>query len=151
MSTNKLESICKPAIPQPGNLQENRCAVATPVWFAEENATFYIYSLANAGKVKTIRNNPQVRIVPCNARGKPKDKWVEAKARILDGGAATLGQRLLDNKYGLMKRIADVFSKLTQRQKVVIALDILSYRRNRSAGAVSKRLIVARKRLIANL
>jgi hypothetical protein len=31
--------------------------VATPVWFAEDHGTFYIYSLAHAGKVKRIRHN----------------------------------------------------------------------------------------------
>ena len=58
--------------------------MATPVWFAEENGTLYMYSLAHAGKVKRIRNNPKVRIVPCDVRGKLKGEWVETKARILD-------------------------------------------------------------------
>ena len=97
--------------------------VATPVWFAEENGTLYIYSIANAGKVKRIRNNPKVRIVPCDMRGKSQGEWVEAKARILDERGATLGHKLLNEKYGGMKRIGDVFSKLMQRQRVVIALD----------------------------
>jgi PPOX class probable F420-dependent enzyme len=99
--------------------------VVTPVWFAEENGTLYIYSLANAGKVKRIRNNPKVRIVPCDARGKPKGEWVEAKARILDERGATLGHKLLNKKYGWMKRIADAFSKIRQRRKAVIAMDII--------------------------
>jgi PPOX class probable F420-dependent enzyme len=99
--------------------------VATPVWFSEENGTLYIYSLANAGKVKRIRNNPKVRIVPCDVRGKPKGEWVEAKARILDEHGAALGHQLLNKKYGWMKRIGDVFSELRQRQRVVIALDII--------------------------
>jgi uncharacterized protein len=99
--------------------------VATPVWFAEESGTLYVYSLANAGKVKRIRNNPKVRIVPCDLRGKPKGEWVEAKARILDEGGAALGHKLLNKKYGWMKRIGDAFSKLRQRQRVVIAMDII--------------------------
>jgi PPOX class probable F420-dependent enzyme len=45
--------------------------VATPVWFAEDHGTFYLYSLGQAGKVKRIRHNPQVRIVPCDGRGNP--------------------------------------------------------------------------------
>ena len=99
--------------------------VATPVWFAEENGTFYTYSLANAGKVKRIRNNPKVRIVPCDVRGKPKGEWVEAKARILDERGAVLGHRLLNEKYGWMKRIGDAFSKLRKRQRVVISMSIV--------------------------
>ena len=99
--------------------------VATPLWFAEENGTLYIYSLANAGKVKRIRNNPKVRIVPCDVRGKPKGEWVEAKARILDERGAILGHRRLNMKYGWMKKIGDAFNKLRRRQKAVIAIDII--------------------------
>jgi PPOX class probable F420-dependent enzyme len=99
--------------------------VATPLWFAEENGTLYIYSLANAGKVKRIRNNSNVRIVPCDFRGKPKGEWVEAKARILDERGAKFGHELLIKKYGWKKRIGDICSKLMQRQRVVIALDML--------------------------
>ena len=91
---------------------------------AEENGTFYIYSLANAGKVKRIRNNPNVRIVPCDMRGKPNGEWVAAKARILDERGAALGHELLIKKYGWMKRIGDIFSKLMQRQRAVIALNV---------------------------
>ena len=99
--------------------------VATPVWFAEAHGTLYMYSLANAGKVKRIRNNPKVRIMPCDMRGQPKGEWVEATARILDDREAALGHKLLNDKYGWMKRIGDVFSKLRKRQRVVIAVTIV--------------------------
>ena len=96
--------------------------VATPVWFAEENGTFYIYSLAHAGKVQRIRKYPRVKIVPCDVRGSPAGEWVEAKARILDERGAALGHQLLNKKYGWMKRIGDAFSQLRRRQRVVIAI-----------------------------
>ena len=99
--------------------------VATPVWFAEAQGTFYIYSLADAGKVKRIRNNPKVRIVPCDLRGNPKGAWVDAKARILDAQGAAHGHQLLNEKYGWMKRIGDAFSRLRRRQRVVIAIEMV--------------------------
>jgi PPOX class probable F420-dependent enzyme len=100
--------------------------VATPLWFAEENGTLYVYSLANAGKVKRIRNNPKVRIVPCDMRGRPKGNWNEAKARLLmDEPGATLADQLLNQKYGWMKKIGDVFSRVMQRRKVVIVIDLI--------------------------
>ena len=39
--------------------------VQTPVWFAEEEGVLYVYTLANAGKVKRIRRDPHIRIAPC--------------------------------------------------------------------------------------
>jgi uncharacterized protein len=99
--------------------------VATPVWFAEAHGTFYIYSLAHAGKVKRIRQNPKVRIVPSDVRGRPKGEWVDAQARILDEQGAARGHQLLNQKYGWMKRIGDAVSRLRRRQRVVMAIDIV--------------------------
>lgn len=98
--------------------------VATPVWFVEDGGLFYVYSLANAGKVKRIRNNPRVRIAPCNIRGVLKGSWVDAEARILDSGGEAIGHKLLNKKYGLMKRIGDVFSKFRKRKRAVIAINV---------------------------
>jgi PPOX class probable F420-dependent enzyme len=99
--------------------------VATPVWFAEAQGTFYIYSLATAGKVKRIRNNPKVRIVPCNVRGHPTGEWIDAQARILDEQGAAWGHQLLNQKYGWIKRIGDAVSHLRRRQRVVIAINLV--------------------------
>ena len=95
--------------------------VATPVWFAEEQGVFYIYSLAHAGKVKRIRHNPRVRLVPCDLRGKPKGAWVEGRAEILDAAGAAHGHQLLNRKY-FWKRVGDLYSKLMKRERVVIAI-----------------------------
>ena len=105
--------------------RKNGVAVATPVWFAEDAGVLYIYSLANAGKVKRIRNNPRVRVMPCDMRGITKGEWVEARARILDAAGAERAHRLLDKKYGWMKRIGDIFSKLRKRDRVVIAIELV--------------------------
>ncbi len=99
--------------------------VTTPMWFAEYNGALYIYSLANAGKVKRIRNNANVRVMPSDRRGKPKGEWVQAKARIPNERKSELGHKLLNKKYGWMKRIGDIFSRLTKRDKVVIAIEVV--------------------------
>ncbi|MEK6320081.1 MAG: PPOX class F420-dependent oxidoreductase [Acidobacteriota bacterium] len=104
--------------------RKNGKAVATPVWFAEEAGVLYIYSLADAGKVKRIRNDQRVRVVPCDVRGKLKGEWVQARARILDGAEAAKGHQLLDKKYGLLKKVGNVFSKLMKRERVVIAIEL---------------------------
>jgi len=100
-------------------------AVATPVWFAEDGGQLYIYSLADAGKVKRIRSNPRVRVAPCDFRGNPKGEWAEARARILDSDEATRGHRLLDQKYGLMKKAGNIFSTIMKRKRVVMAIELV--------------------------
>ena len=105
--------------------RKNGAGVATPVWFAENEGILYIYSLANAGKVKRIRNNPRVRVIPCDVRGKPKGEWVEGRARILDASGAEQAHRLLDKKYGLVKKIGGMYSKLMKRERTTIAIELV--------------------------
>ena len=103
--------------------------VRTPVWFAKDPAsraltTFYVYTLPDSGKAKRIRNNPKVRIAPCNMRGDLRGAWVDARARICDGAEVEKGQELLNQKYGLMKRLGDFFSRLRGRIQIVLAIEI---------------------------
>jgi uncharacterized protein len=104
--------------------------VRTPVWFAEDptlanrsQVTFYLYTLPDSGKAKRIRNNPKVRVAPCNMRGDLRGAWVDARARICSGDEAAKGQALLIQKYGLMKRIGDFFSGLRGRVQIVLAIE----------------------------
>ena len=124
MSSDKLSQFAGEKYLNLETFRKNGKAVATPVWFAEDGGVLYIYSLDDAGKVKRIRNNPRVRVAPCDMRGKLKGEWVEARARIVQGDEATKGHRLLDEKYGLLKKIGNVFSKLMKRERVVIAIEL---------------------------
>lgn len=81
--------------------------VKTPVWFAAdpvsdlsgEGARLYAYTIGNTGKVKRIRNNPRVRIAPCNMRGDLLGEWADARAEIISGEEAAHGMNLLNKKY----------------------------------------------------
>ena len=99
-------------------------AVATPVWFAEEGGTLYVYSLADAGKVKRIRNRAGARIAPCDIRGNLQGEWVGASARIVTGEDAALGHLLLDQKYGWMKRLGALLNRVRCREYAVIAIQV---------------------------
>ena len=98
--------------------------VQTPVWFAEEHGVLYVYTLANAGKVKRIRRNPRIRLASCTMRGTVIGPWVEAEATIVDATTAARGHTLLRKKYGWMKGIGDLFSRLLHRERVVIAMRV---------------------------
>jgi len=98
--------------------------VRTPVWFAQEGSIFYVYTLPDAGKTKRIRNNPKVRVAPCDMRGNLRGAWVDARARICESSEAAHGQELLRRKYGWMKIIGDFFSRLRGRTQAVIAIDM---------------------------
>jgi uncharacterized protein len=124
MSGDKLSQFAGEKYLNIETYRKNGKAVATPVWFAEDGGVLYIYSLVDAGKVKRIRNNSRVRVAPCDLRGKLKGDWVEARARIVQGDEAAKGHWLLDEKYGLLKKIGNLFSKLMKRERVVIAIEV---------------------------
>ena len=104
--------------------------VRTPVWFARKEdvessqVTFYIYSEANAGKVKRIRNNPKVRVAPCNFRGDVRGAWVEGRARLCANDEVARGQELLRRKYGMLKIVGDFFGRLMRHEQYVIAIEL---------------------------
>jgi uncharacterized protein len=125
MSSHKIDQFAGEKYLNVETFRKNGAGVATPVWFAENEGLLYIYSLSNAGKVKRIRNNPRVRVMPCDVRGKPKGEWVEGRARILDAAGAEHAHRLLDKKYGLVKKIGGVFSKLMKRERTTIAIELV--------------------------
>ena len=100
--------------------------VQTPVWFAEEQGVLYVYTLANAGKVRRIRRHPRIRIAPCTMRGTVTGLWVEADATIVDATTAAQGHALLRHKYGWMKGLGDLYSRLMHRERVVIAIRVLA-------------------------
>jgi PPOX class probable F420-dependent enzyme len=99
--------------------------VRTPIWFAAEKdraAVLYIYTIGETGKVKRIRNNPRVRIAPCDMRGNVTGEFVEARAEILSGDLASHGTRLLNRKYFPLKQILGFFALFSRRERVVMAL-----------------------------
>jgi len=104
--------------------RRNGQAVRTPMWFAEDRGRLYVYSLANAGKVKRLRHTGRVRVAPCSVRGHLQGDWVAGKARILERAEASTAQRLLRQKYGLLKAFGDWYSWLTGRQRVTVEIQI---------------------------
>ena len=62
--------------------RRNGQAVATPVWFTidDDNKMIYVVTRTETGKVKRLRNNSKVRIVPSGMRGQPKGEWLNGKA-----------------------------------------------------------------------
>jgi len=87
--------------------------VATPVWFAEHAGACYVFSSAEAGKVKRLRNSPRARIAPCDVRGKLLGDWVDARGLLVaDAEESAAAYRALRAKYGLQMRVLDVFSRI---------------------------------------
>ena len=104
--------------------RQNGAAIRTPLWFAEGDGLLYVYTLSNTAKVKRVRRNPRVRVAPCDFRGRLKGEWVDGTVTILDGASAARGNELLDAKYGLLKRIGNLFSRLRGRERTGMSIKL---------------------------
>jgi PPOX class probable F420-dependent enzyme len=88
--------------------------VATPVWFAPDGDSYYLFSAGNAGKVKRLRNFSEARIAPCTVTGTLTGDWMETRAFLLQSAAdENKALRALRRKYGWQMRLGDFFSRLT--------------------------------------
>jgi PPOX class probable F420-dependent enzyme len=85
-------------------------AILTPVWFAEEDGKLYVFTNPNSGKVKRIRNNPEVRVAPSTIRGRIIGPEFPARARVMASEEFSHARQLLRRKYWLM-RVPFLWSK----------------------------------------
>ena len=96
-------------------------AVKTPVWFVEENGVLYVRTGAESGKVKRLRRNAQVKIVPCSMGGDPQGTWVPASADLITDEWKTIQvEGLLKKKYGLQKAVFDLFGRRNKGETATV-------------------------------
>ena len=99
------------------------------MWFAndtEDDGIVYVRTFEKTGKVKRLRREQRVRVAPCDAKGTPEGDWVGGEARIVvpRSEEAQRANRLLNKKYGLMKRVVEPAFGLKYGKVVTIAVRV---------------------------
>ena len=88
--------------------------VATPVWFAPFEGSYYLFSAGEAGKVKRLRNFSQSRIAACTVRGAVTGDWMDSGAELLESDTdKDIALQALRKKYGLQMKLGDVFANIS--------------------------------------
>ncbi|NIH79317.1 PPOX class F420-dependent oxidoreductase [Amycolatopsis viridis] len=94
--------------------------VPTPVWAAGDAGEIVVWSERTAGKVKRIRNNPEITVQGCDLRGNSvHGPVVRGRARILDDEATERVRTVIARKYGIVGRVTMFFSRLRGRRRTV--------------------------------
>jgi PPOX class probable F420-dependent enzyme len=89
--------------------------VWTPVWFAESSGgqSIYIFSAADAGKVKRLKNFEAVQIAPCTISGRITGESKDASGQLVhDDTEIANAYTLLRAKYGWQIKVLDFFSRI---------------------------------------
>jgi len=103
-------------------VRKDGTVVATPVWLAREGDRLLITTQGSSGKVRRIRNNPSVRLAPCNSRGHLRGDYVAGTATVLEGAQAARITALISRKYGLLGRILTRRGDASDRVALSVAL-----------------------------
>jgi hypothetical protein len=107
--------------------RRNGQGVRTPVWFVDDGEAFYIRTGANSGKMKRIRNNPDVQIAPCKADGTVIGEWISAKGKeITDRETDKRVDKLLGKKYRIQKNLFAWMSRLRGDQYTILKIELHS-------------------------
>jgi PPOX class probable F420-dependent enzyme len=76
----------------------------------------YVFTSANSGKAKRIRNNPRVTLTPSN--------FIQAEARIMGKDEEEMPNRVIDEKYGWQYRLFNRILELPKNPPEHIFLEL---------------------------
>lgn len=85
--------------------RRNGEGVGTPIHLVVDGDRAVFRTWHTTGKVKRMRNDPNVTIVPSTLRGSPTGTAARARVRELHGRDAAAAARLLSGKYPLLHRL----------------------------------------------
>jgi uncharacterized protein len=105
--------------------RRNGQAVATPVWFTiDGDKMIYVVTRTETGKVKRLRNNSKVRIVPSGISGQPKGEWLNGIATFATPEQLEHALKQRSKKYGFKARLSSLFSRTKGNLiGIIISLD----------------------------
>ncbi len=96
----------------------------TAIWAAPAGDGLVVITQEKSWKVRRIRNTPRVTIAPCDRSGNLKGEAVEATAAILDKSANGATYDAIGNRYGLLGKTFNVFSKLRGGMKNNVTIEL---------------------------
>ncbi|WFF02326.1 PPOX class F420-dependent oxidoreductase [Micromonospora sp. WMMD964] len=99
-------------------------AVPTPVWAVRDGDALAVWTRADSGKVKRIRNNGEVTVAPCDVRGRPHGAEVSAHATLYGSGDIGRVRDLLKHKYRLIGRLSLLGSRLRRGEGGTVGIRV---------------------------
>jgi uncharacterized protein len=96
----------------------------TAIWAAPQGDGLVAITQEKSWKVRRIRNTQRVTIAECDRSGKPKGAAVDAIATILDKTANGATYDAIGQRYGLLGKTFNVFSKLRGGMKTNVTIEI---------------------------
>ncbi len=116
MGTTSLDALEGATYINLATFRRTGTAVETPVWFARDGDKLCVFTESRAGKVKRLRNNPEVRVAACSVTGRVRGSWIEGSAHcVTDPARIESAYTALRRKYGWQMTLTDCMSSLSGR------------------------------------
>ena len=93
--------------------------VGTAVNMAVDGDRAFVRTPHRTGKVKRLRNNPNVEIAPSTFLGKPTGPAIRAQARLLSGDEAKYASGKLARKYRILQGVLVPLAHRLTRSKTM--------------------------------
>jgi len=114
MTSNQLEVIERGNYISFATRKRSGDWVATPVWFAPDGESYYVFTASGAGKMKRLRNFSESRIATCTMSGALRGDWVDTQATIVETPEEIeIALAALRRKYGWQMHMTDLLSRIT--------------------------------------
>ncbi|MFD9669919.1 PPOX class F420-dependent oxidoreductase [Rhodococcus sp. NPDC059968] len=84
----------------------------TAIWAAPDGDRLLVITEEDSFTVKRIRHTPRVTLAVCDMRGNPESEAVDATASILDKSETENVYRPIGERYGIVGKVFNLFSKL---------------------------------------
>lgn len=99
-------------------------AKPTPIWAAVDKDRLLVITQEKSWKVKRIRNTPRVTLATCTMNGRPTSEAVEGTAVILDKSHTAAVYDAIGERYGIVGKVFNVFSKLRGGMENNVGLEL---------------------------
>jgi len=99
--------------------------VRTPVLFVIKDNKIYFRSSVKSGKIKRIKNNSSVRLIPCGINGRVKDnKWSSGHATLANTSEINITDRLFTKKYGIVNMLLKLLYKIRKINLILVCITL---------------------------
>jgi PPOX class probable F420-dependent enzyme len=123
MSSDKISQLAEHKYINLETYKRNGQPVRTPVWFVINDGQIFVTTRPETGKVKRLKNNQAVKIMPCGMKGDPKGEWISATARFANETESENAVKLRNKRYGIRAKLVGVFA-YRGIKPIVIAIQV---------------------------
>ncbi len=94
------------------------------MWFVHRDGRVYVWTMASSGKVKRLRNNPNVALAPCKMGGDPLGPYLEGVATMSEDDSSKELNDAFRSKYGLLFALDKVVTRLSRKKRVFLEIKL---------------------------